>query len=166
MMYISCLRVSVWLSIIRLKIWSSIEISMPCISQQKDLNWQQWIVPKYCFLSSAYYPLYCTGLKLSTGNFKTILSKSKINSMPLSFHLFLVRSNFTEVHLFPTFFSYKIFFTHYTGAWFWITSPLWASVQGWLSPVTGQDLVNGIHFFSWVQFWHFWGMQECTESVF
>lgn len=48
-------------------------------------------------------------LKLSTGNFKTILNKTKINSMPLSFLLFLARNSFSKIHLFPTFFYSKTF---------------------------------------------------------
>lgn len=139
-------------------------MSMPCVREQKDSYWQQWMATKYSSLSSEHYPLHCTRWKLSTGNPKNILSKGKINCMPLYSNIFLVRSNFTEVDFISSIFSFKIFFTRFTGAGVWISSAvLWASVQGFLSLVTKQVLDNGtLSIFSWVQFW---GTQEYTESI-
>lgn len=126
-----------------LKIWSSIEMNVSCVRQQKDSYWQQWMATKYSFLSSEHYPLHCSSLNLSTGNHKTILSQGKVNCMPLYSNFFLVRSNFTEVHLFPVFSVLKSSLLILLVLGFGLLQPLWASVQGSLSLVTKQVLDNG-----------------------
>lgn len=146
-----------------LKIWSSTEINVSCVRQQKDSYWQQWMATKYFFLSSEHYPLHCTSLKLSTGNHKTILSKGKVNCMPLYSNIFL-RSNFTEVYLFPVFSVLKSSLLVLLVLGFGLLQPLWASVQGSLFLVTKKVLDNrALSIFSWVQCW---GIQEYTESIF